>query len=242
MTDVLSYQDLLGRPEKVQPLGSKKGVRNLENKHAFIELDMEEVFLSGGNLTMIARNMHKISKQNGGKASITKWKHLVAKLALIYVSENNLNEHKTVEYQSTGFSNHAELLKTFNADFMRTRCYNHIRWNNLVPTRAYAEVGVTGKKVKKKYHELTAEDIPTLDFWREQETQIMNKQFRYGNKIPIWQTSMHTRHYDRGNDGLKHRDQDRASLDVPVRGYKMDNIYDALDKWKSDDWFGFGSM
>jgi hypothetical protein len=238
--EVIPYEHLLTVPERYQPLGSKKSVRNLENKEDFVNLDLFKVFLSGPNLEMLARSFHKIQRQNGGRGTLKKCRQLVQGRAGRFAKETRMNEASSVEYSATGYNNQLEILKYLNNRFLKEKCYNDVSWNALVPSRAWAEVGATGQRKKKQYSDLTAADIPTLDVWREQETQISNKMFRYGNKIPVWQTSMHTRHYDRGNDGFHQLEPDRASLDVPVRPYAMGNIYDALDKWDTEAWFGLG--
>ena len=49
---------------------------------------------------------------------------------------------------------------------------------------------------------VTPEHIQSLNLWKPYEVNIKNSHHRYGNKLPVWQTSMHTRNYDRDNEGL----------------------------------------
>jgi hypothetical protein len=233
---MISRKALLHDVDNYHPLGSRKSVANVPNKPSYVEVDMDAVFASSGNMLMMSRNVYRVHRNNGGRSKLSKFQQLVPALALKFRKRNNLREYQSVEREATGFDNHVDLLKSINTEFMKF-CYNSLRWNALVPSRAWGEVGPTDDRKMKKYSEMTAADIPTIDVWQEQETSIMNKQFRNNNKIPFWQTSMHTRHFDRGNDGLKHT-PDRASLDNPSRGFKMDPIYDTLDKWTTDDWFG----
>jgi len=235
---MIPYNDLITNPENYKPLGSVKAVRNVPCKVQFTDIDLGDVFMDPSNLDMQAVSLHKIHRQNGGRAKLDKFLQLIPKLANAFKSRYNLNEFEDVDYQATGQHNWVELLKTINNEFIRY-CYKSLRWNNFVPTREWAEVGPVDDRKQKRFYELTAEDIPTLDYWREQEVQRMNKVFRYHNKIPIWQTSMHTRHFDRNNDGFRYDDPDRSSLDTFVHGtYDMSKIHETLDKWTKKDWFG----
>ena len=79
--------------------------------------------------------------------------------------------------------------------------------------------------------------------WRSHDAQFTqevyrdNSDFRYGNKIKKWQTSMSKRHYDRDThvDGLR----DIRELDTIHRGYNMDKIY-AGNAYISADSVGYG--
>jgi hypothetical protein len=77
---------------------------------------------------------------------------------------------------------------------------------------------------KKKYDEMLAPDYSTIDTWQPLNIYTYDKAHRYGNKIPIWQKSMNTRHFDKENDGLQAAYSDRASLNNQIRGYDMSNI------------------
>lgn len=235
---VISRKDLLIRPDEYKPLGSFKSVKNKESKPTFLEIDIEKVFKSDSNLKMMANSLHKVHRQNGGRSTIQKFLSLTPKLAESFSRRYDINKFEDVTYQATGHHNWSELLKTVNNEFM-SFCYNKFRWNSLVPTREWAEVGATGERKQKRFYELTVEDIGTLDYWRKQETQRINKAFRHNNKIPVWQRSMHNRFYDKSNDGLHSNDPDRASLENFVHGgYDMDRIHELIDKWTDQSWFG----
>jgi hypothetical protein len=234
---MISHKELVYNPENYQPLGSLKSVRNLPCEQDFTNINIESIFHSRSNMTMLSHNIYKVSRQNGGRSSIDKFNQLIPRLANTFCKDNNINNYETAESSATGEVNWVALLKAINLDFTNY-CYTYLRWNVFVPTREWAEVGPSDNRVQKKFSELTAADAPTLDLWKHQEIQLINKHFRYGNKIPIWQKSMAVRHYDRGNEGLHHNDPDRASLENPVYGYDMSNINDTIDKWTSTGWFG----
>jgi len=234
---MISHRELVYRPERYQPLSSVKSVNNLANEPDFTNVDINALFTSRPNIDMLTSNLYKVARQNGSRSNIHKFKKMVPILAMQFKTANNLREYETAEAEATGMNNWVEVLKTVNNQFMKY-CYRRLKWNHFVPTREWAEVGPAGDRKQKRFQELTAADAPALDFWRQQETQRMNKHFRYGNKIPFWQTSMHTRHFERDNGGLAHDDPDRASLDTPVYGYDMENVKSTIDKWQKEDWFG----
>lgn len=74
--------------------------------------------------------------------------------------------------------------------------------------------------------------VRDFDAYCEQKIFRVNDNFRYGNKIPMWQKSMNRHHHDRENhaEGLR----DHRELNTHVRGYNMKNIL-GPNSWKSSD-------
>ena len=115
-------------------------------------------------------------------------------------------------------------------------------WN---PFRAFTVVGTKNEfentMTKKSYHDMVydIDNTRNMDVWNDQETIRQNSNFRYNNALPIWQTSISKRNYDRSNDGLHDGNKDRASLENLVRGYDMSDVYkyatsaqyNRKDKW-----------
>jgi len=115
-------------------------------------------------------------------------------------------------------------------------------WN---PFRAFTIVGTKNEfentMTKKSYHDMVydVDSTRNMDIWNPNETIRQNSNFRYNNCIPVWQTSMAKRHYDRSNDGLQDGNRDRASLENQIHGYNMRDItkyatsfqYNKKDKW-----------
>jgi len=231
---MLSQHDLLFNPQDVQPLGSRKGVLN---KPTELKIDMVELFLSDNNSSVLKSGLYAIYQQNGGKASRGKFYHLVELLQRKFVKENDLYSYTTVEAQATGTNNYVEALRAINKDFHST-VYTYFKWNMYNPYKDDIEVGPSENRQLKKSAEIMPEDFGTLDLWREQFVQVLNRQFRDNNRIPVYRTSIHTRHYDRSNEGLRFNDPDRASLETPIYGYDMSRIEDGLCNYKSDSWFG----
>jgi hypothetical protein len=85
----------------------------------------------------------------------------------------------------------------------------------------------------KKYDEMLASDYHTLDLHKPLDIFRTNSNFRYANAVPVWQKSMNTRHYERGNDGLHTALSDRASLNTQSRGYDMSEIYKGCKSYEN---------
>lgn len=235
---MIPYKDLLSQPEKYRPLGSVKSVNNIPSRPDFTDIDIAEVFRSDSNMHMMANSLYKVHRQNGGRLSIEKFLRLTPKLANNFMQKYSIYEFEDVDFQATGQHNWVELLRTINNEFVNY-CYKWFKWNQFVPTREWGEVGPIDNRKQKRFYEMTADDIPTLDYWRNQEIQRMNKVFRYHNKIPFWQKTMHRRHHDRENEGFRYDDSDRSSLETPIHhAYDMSDIHKTLDKWTKTEWFG----
>lgn len=232
-TEYLTKADLMLRPEQVQPLGTIKGIRN---KPTNIKIDIKDLFMSDSNQNMLKHNLYTIYQQNGGKQLRSAFNKFITQLSKRFVLDNNLYTYETAEAQATGYNNYTEVLRTINRDYHAV-CYKFFSWNTANPFQDNVVVGPSDRRVLKKGYELTPEDHGTLDVWREQFTQVLNAQFRDNNRIPVHRQSIHTRHYDRSNEGLQHNDADRSSLETPVYGYDMSQIYKNLDKYSATDWY-----
>lgn len=231
--DYLTKDDLMLWPEQVQPLGTLKGIRNRPTK---IKIDLTKLFLSEANQNLLKTNLFTIYQQNGGKQRRAIFYKFIDKLTERFVLDNDLNSYETAEAQATGFNNYTEALKAINNDYHKV-CYRYFSWNVANPFRDDVIVGPSDRRVVKKSYNLRPEDHGTLEVWREQFTQVLNAQFRDNNRIPVYRQALHTRHFDRSNEGLQNGDPDRSSLETPVYGYDMSKIYDNLDNYKSDQWY-----
>lgn len=230
---MLSISDLMTADDSIQPLGSRKG---LLNKPTNLKLNMNELFMSNSNTYLLNEGLYSIYRQNGGKSTSNKFEQFISLLQKKFVKENNLTAYTTVESSATGINNHVEALRAINSDFTKFT-YGYFRWDNYNPFKDMIEVGTYEGRVLKKSSDIASDDHGTLDLWREQTVQLMGRQYRAFNKIPVYQTSLHTRHFDRGNEGLAFNNPDRASLDTPIHGYDLSNIYDNISNYKSSSWF-----
>ena len=234
---VIPYHDLLYNSDDYHPLGSVKAVRNVPHKQSFVHVDVQEIFTSRDNRLLLAHKLSNEHRKNGGQSPKPKYMQLVNQLIQKYIKEHDINRLHTVDCQAVSQNDYVEILKTVNNRFLQD-CYNYLRWNTFVPAREWVEVGAKNNRVQKKFTDLLASDIPTIDVWAVQEVQVSNDVYRNYNKIPYWQTTMHNRHYDKNNEGLSSQNADRASLETPIYSYDMSDINALTDKWTKDEWFG----
>jgi hypothetical protein len=230
---MLSLHDLMFHPESVQPIGSRKGVLN---KPTNVYIDIKDLFLSPSSVSSMSVKLHSIYRQNGGKTPLSKFKQLVVLLMKKFAKENNLYDYATAEDDTMQIYNYPVILRTINKDFM-TFAHRYFNWDNYNPARDTVEVGPADARELKKSAELMPDDHITLEVWHEQFTQALGRNHRDNNRIPVYRTAIHTRHYDRSNEGLKHDEADRASLETPVYGYDMSQIYKNIGNYKSEDWY-----
>ena len=103
-------------------------------------------------------------------------------------------------------------------------------WN---PYKAYANIANknefedTNQRVKLEDLVYSVENTRNMDVWGHKEVLRSNRNFRYGNKIPVWQaagTSNRGWGLDRSNDGLHDGNPDRASLENQIHGYILGDI------------------
>jgi len=218
------YKELIENPEKYKPLGSVKSAFNKEHNNTFTNVDIKSLFLSEPNIKMISCKIYKKNRHDGGRSDYYKILELTRYLLPSFLNKYNIYEFESVEDVSTGNINWAGILRVINNLFTKYVML-YFKGNNFVPTREWAEVGAYGERKQKKFNELTAEDMNTIDLWQEQEVQVFNGSYRNNNEIPFWQKTMHNRHYDRSNDGLTHINSDRSSLDNFIHhSYDMSNL------------------
>ena len=201
---------------------------------------MEELFNSESNQLMLARNLYNINKANGGRANLQKFIELIPKVQIEFCKENDLNKFDMSESSVTGQKDWALLLRSINNLFIK-KCYNLLKWNHFVPTRESTMVGAIGNRRMKKMSELLADDIPTVDVWNDVDVDRNNNQYWLGNRIPIWRESIHRRHYDLHNEGLRENNPGRASLETPIYGYDMSTVNSTINHWDAKKWFGMSS-
>ena len=220
------YKELLDSNNVYQPLGSVKAAFNKEYYYTFTKVDIKLLFLSESNIKMVAHKIYKKYRQDGGRSDYYKILDFTRNITSRFLNKYNIYDFEYVDNNSTDNINWVELLKTVNNIFIKYALL-FFKNNYFVPTREWAEIGSYNTREHKKFSELTAEDIPTIDLWQNQEIQILNRIYRNNNEIPFWQTTMHNRHYDRSNDGLQYGNSDRSSLDNFIHhSYDMSSLLD----------------
>jgi hypothetical protein len=234
----LTEYDLMFNPHLIQPVGTRKGVLNKPNDLP-LKIDPYDLFLAHDNVNLLCVDLYKVYQQNGGQSSRDKFRDLVLLLQHKFIKSNNLHLYTTAEWAGTGLINYVEVLRSINEEFNKL-VFDYFKWDVYNPFHDLAEVSdlASGKRYLKKGSELTPDDYGTLDLWRNQITQVSNKNFRNCNKIPVYQAGLHTRNYDRDNEGLKYV-ADQSSKDNHIHGYDMRIPRKSALNYKSDEWFGF---
>jgi hypothetical protein len=102
--------------------------------------------------------------------------------------------------------------------------------------RIVSQVGVKNEKSNtleyKKYEDMTADDMRTLDVYRDWKVEVSNDDYRYNNSFPVWRTSVQKRHFarDSADQGLRDWDWRESSKPVPIRKYDMSAILATTDR------------
>lgn len=234
---MISYKDLIENPEQYQPLSSHKSVFNKESAKSYANVDLEIVFRSVSNQQFLTMSLYKTYKHNGGRASIDMFTKLIPVAQRTFCQRNDISRYEMAEQQASEERDWAELLRVLNNDFLKF-CYNLLQWNNFNPFRERAMVGPSDDRRSKKYNELLAHDIPTIDVYADVQIERKNSQYWLENKFPVWRTHQNTRHFDYDGGGYRNGDRDRASLETIDRGFDMTTVDGLIDKWQSKDWFG----
>ena len=220
------------RPDLVQPLGTQKAIANLPTD---IPVDMNQMFLSDRNILLLLEGLYLTYTQNGGKHGKQKFAAFVQSMAKNFVQTNNLHAYEIAEFEAIGYNDHVECLRAINLDFTK-ECYKYFKWNDFNFQQRY-EVGKHEKRVLKKGYEFDHTDHGTLDLWRQTSTMSLNRNFRDQNRIPPHRAHAQVRHYDRGNEGLRENNPNRASLDGQIHGYDMSSIYNQLGNYSKEKWY-----
>lgn len=238
--------------------------KNRTTSKTFACIKNSKLFLSNKNIKKMARELYSDyikyrkrynpDKTGYGVAKIKQKKvmkfpeflDLIKRLMVTWARKNKIDQMTT----DPVVNSFVEVLDYTNREFKK----DHLEYLGLEPIgsgandnydvdlfRAGQYTGelneFTNSMSYKKYDEMTPDDIRNLDVWRQDERFRSNKNFRYKNWIPAWQTSMSKRHYDKDNDGLRATVK-TASRGNLVRGYDMHPIYATTGKYNADDWYG----
>ena len=185
-----------------------------------------DIFMSNENIINISKQIYILHKNNRGLNGYLYFKDIIPKRMYKWAIHNNINKYSDVSSLNS-------IVDVINKKFIhdnydlydpKTNDSVAIPDSNVFKSSATLS-SVDDNKVlteEKKYSEFMADDYGKLDVWQETAININNEDiFRYKNKIPLWQSSMSTRHYDRSNEGLR-TSSDRSSLGNLVRGNKYD--------------------
>jgi hypothetical protein len=241
---MISRSDLINRPNYAQPLSTYKGVANMPSVNGFDSMDIKGLFLYSENQKSLAasllktierNNIHSLDNIHSDMHSLNDIRKMIPEFQKRFMQNTDISKYHLAEESAVNQVDWVELLKMINADFLGY-CRNYFKWNEFFPAREYATVGATGERIKKRFDQLTADDIPTLDLWADQQISVSDNRKWLNNKVPVWRTSLHSRNIDREGGGLRMANPDRASLETPIFNYNMGNIYNTISKWKESEW------
>lgn len=178
------------------------------------DLSAATMFFSKGNMFTLAAEIHSIRQENGLPYE-PRLRDFVESAAKKWAREVNL-QHITAAYaQDQGLLSYLnKLFIKHNPRFYGGQC----RTSNVFRQTLL----VSGQP--KLARELMPEDYGQLDFARADEVSRDDQVFRYCNRFPSWQTSLHHRWHDFQQDGLKTWDPMESSLSAPNKGYDMSRI------------------
>lgn len=202
---------------------SVKSEMNPPSYNNFDDMTNTQIFLSNKNIYYMLYAVVSLNRTNKTKIDTDKVQTEIPKLMAEWSIKNKIDKASYVTddiIQNLGFIN-KKFLMNHGHLYGRSGCdsLNVFQLKDRVTDRC-------GRGSIKKYDEMLASDYHTLDLWNDnsKDVYIYNGVSRDCNKIPVWQKSMNTRHYDMSNDGLRMATPDRASLDTQSRGYDMSNI------------------
>lgn len=197
---------------------TKKYINNVST--ASCEKNIKINFMHISNQINLTKKVYLLYKANNGLIGYLHFKKIVPARMLAWISKNK-DITETIP-------NAIDMLSYINKLFLRQ---NHDIYsstdiaaeNNIFRSNFNVSTSFPGRPgvamiVEKNGASLTADDIKNLDVWEECSTEINNDAMRYRNSVPIWQKSMNTRHYDRGNQGYR-SSPEHSSITTFVSGY-----------------------
>jgi hypothetical protein len=211
------------------------------NNQSFVDftaISNEKVFLCHRNVAYMVKTMFIAHKKNGGSLKISNFENYIPKLMVKWSVKENLDSFEgwnnnhwvlTLDYINQRFiKDNDQSFHTFGGDV------------NVFKTIAPVCSMDDDSNLQcqhKKYDQMTAEDYQNLDVYGPVESWTQNNRVkRYKNKIPFWQQTMNIRHYERSNEGFRSKNKNRASLEVPIRGYNMSKILETTGREKNLEW------
>lgn len=218
---------------------------------------LKEWFLSDENVKYITQQLFDVYNENNYKydEENTLSYDYFLKATPIWMrkwgAENAVNYHTELPVVVNPFGRSSTIYRYFmialskiNQDFFREKYYEVKKidiWENpgltgkpdWNPYKASANIGSKNefsndnKNIMLKDLVYSVENTRNVDVWKRQQIIRSNKNFRYGNALPVWQAAgSANRGYglDRSNDGLHDGNPDRASLENQIHGYIMGDI------------------
>ena len=170
----------------------------------YIINSLEKMFLSDSNI----RDVTAYLKRDASK-EMSEW-----------ARTHDLDDYESIQMD------YSEALDFANNEFVKVH-KNKLYELNMAKGQDYPKYYINEGVERYSVNDFRSHDAQTT-----QEVHRSNANFRYGNAIKKWETSLYKRHYDRDyhESGLR----DTRELNTLNRGYRMGKIYGANDYDSSD--------
>jgi hypothetical protein len=205
----------------------------------FIKQPNKYQFLQIKNQIHLIKEIYQLHKSNHGKLTYLDIRKKVPDNMVKWSSKNNLEELDFIMHDSESFEIFEHYQEPAVINYINKLFINDSKFlyqsvslsksNTPIDNvfRSSADIGYFMNDdnkivtINKKFTDFTAEDFQNLDVWKEKTVESNTSNYRYGNKIPVWQKSMNSRHYDSNNEGLRN-DIEKSSLHNISNGHKKD--------------------
>lgn len=198
-----------------------------------------KLFTSLTNQIVLTKQIYKLHRENGGRLNYIYFKSIlpniinawILKYSIAELSQHDIYSMDVVSYLNKQFIDNNYHLYEFKSEAVFTvkPDTNPYKLDAMI---GYCKDGDDRVNIKpKKYTELLAQDYNQIDVWAEQSTSVSINDSRYNDEIPVWQSSMNIRNYDRDNEGYR-EGPERSSLGNMLMGYG--GAFDSLIKAAED--------
>ncbi len=190
-------------------------------------------FMNLSNQRLLTKKIYIMHKNNNGLLQYLYFKEIVPVRMQEWINKKNINSLKTLRSGSLDMIDYLnKLFINDNNDLYALTGYEYQHMDsNVYRTKLSIQHEHDAPVVQKCPKEMLLDDIRNMDVWAKQTIEVSNKNKRYNNAIVPWQASMHKRNYDLSNQGYKHADPNRASLENSIYGYGDDikRLYKKID-------------
>lgn len=214
---------------------SKKQINNIPVDEDFACVNNEKMFLSKDNTVYLVPKVVRLYSDRGLLGDAKKIYENMGFFQKYFLAKQLNYEHSASEY----IQNWVERLDFTNREFLKW--FDEILREDDFPGKGHDDFQPDFDPTKQKIRfsrslgdddiklgkDLRVNDIRALDVWGPKTQYSSGANYRRANKIPLWQKG-NIRQYDRSNDGLQTSD-DRASLETPIYGYNMEEIYRSME-------------
>lgn len=180
------------------------------------------LFMNLSNQIYLTKQIYQLHKQNHGRLGYLYFKEIVPIKMYKWISKLHIPQ-KSLSTDILYFLNKTFIKQSPGLYEYKTQdIINPVIDTNVYKSQMHLSNCDDNDNISttvKMSNELLASDYGSIDVWKHQSVEVTNEMLRYGNKVPMWQKSMNTRHYDKANDGLAST-VDRASINTVTLGYK----------------------